>query len=189
MIYDLARGVDTIMQARSYPVRVVYGPERLKRGTPTDSVIVVERDRDAGDQFQPTQGVRVNTRRVATRMLGARATIWAKTNLAGARVNEHEAYCEQLVDAFYVAVHEWMQAATGVATFGVSEAKYLAAHELADVEAWTGVVYSLRWRVPRGVYSTDYHGLGLPTGEATATTGEVLVRRNADDPPEIVELP
>ena len=196
-VSSLTRGVAADLAARRFPFPVIFGPERMTRAAPTDTCIVIERDRDGGDGFDSVMGVQVNRgtntpagRRQATRFMGVQAMIWAKSNLTGADEGDHEDLCDQLVDALYSAVDTWQQANVRVMNFKPT-GRYLKAHEIAELvaETWPGVVYLMRWRLPHGVYSTDFKGLALPDGTVSGITGEVRVRRNASDPPEIVEIP
>ena len=190
MIYRLATHVGDALAARQYPVRVVYGPERVSHSL-TASAIVIERDRDSGDTFENVRGAFRNAKHPAIRMVGARATVYWRAAVAGARVQDHEDECDAVVDALYCAVDSYMQASARINLTPVSEARYLRAEEIAaeGLETWAGVVYRLRWRMPRGVASTTYLGLGLPTAAPAATTSGVHVRRNGADPPEVVEIP
>jgi hypothetical protein len=195
VIYELSRAVETAMRAKKYPVRVVYLPDKSVEGLQS-SRIEMMRDREQGDDWEAPKGAKQNPRKYADRHVGARALIWVKSSVRGAMIGDHERECERLVDAFFCALFDAMRASAQVATFAVRDAKYLTAEELAKVgvpqavlESWPGVVYSLRWRMPRGVYFTDYAGEGLQEIELGGITGELHIRRNADDPPEILPPP
>lgn len=186
MIYDLALAVADRLQAKKYSVAVVYGPDQLTPGN-YDSRIVIERDRDSTDELAAPTGGGRNPPKIATRYVNATATIWAKSNLDGARVGDHERLCEQFVDAVTAAVHVLVSARQHRApTF--TESRMLKTPPAGVTPSvWPGVVYVIRWRVPRGVYDVDFNGDGLPTGSPTATSNSVEIRRNASDPPETVE--
>jgi hypothetical protein len=78
--------------------------------------------------------------------------------VAGARINEHEHECDALVDACLVELFAWgEESMAGV--IPVVEARYLSAEERAPgAETLPGVVYVLRFGVPRGVFVRDYEG-------------------------------
>jgi hypothetical protein len=188
VIYQIAHSTEAALQSKKFPIRVLYGPERLER-CPGESVIVIERDRDSSDSFAAPQGQQTNPRRMATRQVAAKATIWAKSNAAGAMIGDHEGYCEALVDALFCALQIVIRP-TQHGAMSITDARYVNAAGLASVvkhaETWPGVVYVMRWRAPRGVYHVDYTGAGLPTGAATATSNRVEIALNNDDPPEVV---
>lgn len=195
MIYALSKAVTTRLREKKFVIPVVYGPELVPGGLDY-SRIVIERDRDGGEDIQD-MGAKRNARLVGVRFVCARATVWAKSSLAGAAVHDHEEYCDQIVDALYCAVSDYMHTTARVANFGVTEAKFLSAAELvarlaladaSPARQWPGVAYSLRWRMPRGMHDVDYQGAALPEADLNGITGEVRVRRNADDPPEIVPI-
>lgn len=175
------------MRAARFPLHVVHGPERLTRTAPTDTTVIVERDRDAGDSFDTVHGSHRNPRRVATRLVGAKATIWAKSNAPGARDAEHEDLCDQIVDAFYVRLRIWIHGHTGGALLAVRESRYLKSAELNGLETWPGVAYLMRWTVPRGVTGANYKGAGLPETALNGITNRTEIRRSAGDTPENVE--
>lgn len=187
MIYELAQRITDALAAKHFPISVVYGPEQAPAGV-TDQRIVIERDRDGGDTFSPSTGAHHNPRRLAVRSVGVRATLWIKSSLDGARVQDHEAACDAYVDALYCAVDRCMTANAGARLFAPSEARFLRASETAMVygETWPGVAYLMRWRAPRGVFDVTFSGAGLPTARASATTTEVRVSRDGTDV-ELVE--
>lgn len=186
------RDVEAKLRARKFPSQFVYGPERITRVGYFDHVIVFERDRKATDLIAPAKGFENNARRMRVRELCVQATIYARSRLDGARVNDHEKECEQIVDALVIAFAEWgTEAKAG--ELPITEARYLTAEEYTDptkpAEAWGGAVYLIRFRVPRGVTARDYSGSARPTGAAAGVAGSVEVRLNAGDPPEVVDLP
>jgi hypothetical protein len=173
MIYALARDIDARLTARKFPVRVVYGPERTTREGYAP-VIVVERDRTASDTVGPPKGTQRNPRKYMTRTLAVSATIYAQSSLPGAMIQDHERSCEQLVDAFLVSLYEHL-AAEQAGTISVSSARYLAASERNDVETWPGVVYVIKFFVPRAVLALDYTGEAKPTAAAPGFVNAVRV--------------
>jgi len=190
VIVALAEAVGLALAAKGFAIPVRFGPDRLARSA-HESAIVVDYDRASGDTFAPVQGAVRNPRHTAVRGMGARAMIWARSGLPGAREQDHVRACDQIVDAFYCAVNAWMAQHSRVATFTVGQAGYLPSgpESGGEWEAWPGVVYQFRWSVPRGVIDRDYVGAALPEGTITSTSGSVQIRRNADDIPEIVEIP
>lgn len=192
MIYSLMRDVETKLRARKFPSAFVYGPERVTRTGYFDHAIVFERDRKATDLISPCHGWNNNPRKMRVRELCVMATVYAQSRLDGAMVNEHEKECEQIVDALVIALAEWgVEGKAG--ELPITEARYLSAEEYTDpaapAEVWPGVVYVVRFRVPRGVSARDYTGAARPIGAAAAVSGDVEVRQNAGDPPEVVDLP
>lgn len=196
MIYELSQAVETRIQSKKFPLRVVYeSPERMQPGF-QDCRIVFMRDREQGDTFQSPRGAQQNPKKVADRIVGARALLWIRSSLDGAMLGDHERECEKVVDAVFSALRPAAIAVGKIDLLTVGEARYLAPKELVDlgvskavVEAWPGVVYSLRFKVPRAVHDLDYDGNGLPSITLSGITGEVQVRRDGVDPPQILEFP
>lgn len=184
----MMRDIEEDFRKRKFPSAFVYGPERVTREGYFDHAIVFERDREASDTVGPVKGSQSNPRKMRVRELCVKCTIYAQSRLEGPRINEHEAECEQIVDALVIALAEWGEASRA-GDLPITESRYLKAEEREAVEVWPGVVYVLRFRVPRGVTARDYTRAARPTGAATGVGGQILVRRNADDPPEVVDLP
>jgi hypothetical protein len=70
----------------------------------------------------------------------------------------------------------------------ITEARYLVASEYNDVETWPGVVYRLRFRVPRGVFAVTYEGSARPEQELAGFNNRTEARLAGSDPetpPEI----
>lgn len=184
-------GLQAAFTKRKFPTAFVYGPPRFVIDTAQDHWLVIERDRDgAADQMKPVNGIQQNPRRLANRELAAKATIYARSNVDGARVNDHEAECEQIVDAFVTAFSVWgtenLARLGGVSPF-LQEMRYLKAAEFhPEAEVWSGVAYVIRFRVARGVIVRDYESQAQPTGTAAGVENVIEVRRNSDDPPELV---
>jgi hypothetical protein len=161
VIYSMARDLEDRLRARKFPVRVIYGPERTMREG-YDTAIVLERDRGGSDTVRAATGVQNNARKLMTRGLAVRATIYAASTLPGAMVQDHEHLCEQLVDAVLVEIFQW-QTGERAGALSIAEARYLAAADRNDVETWPGVVYVLRFAVPRAVFVKTFEGAAKPT--------------------------
>lgn len=191
MIYDVLTGLQAKFTKRKFPTAFVYGPPRFVIDTAQDHWLVIERDRDgAADQLKPANGAQQNPRRLANRELAAKATIYARSNVDGARINEHEAECEQIVDAFVTAFSEW--GVENILQLGgvgphLQEMRYLKSAEFhPEAESWPGVAYVVRFRVSRGVFVRDYENQAQLTGIPAAVENVIEVRLDGKDPPELV---
>lgn len=196
MIYEISRAVDARLRSKKFPVHVTYERSELIQAGIQDQRVTMMRDTDQGDSFAAPIGAHQNPRKRADRQVGGRALLWVRSSLPGAMIGDHERLCDTLVDATFCALLEAARVVCRVGSLTVGECKYLSPKELVDLgvaasvtDSWSGVVYSMRFKAPRGVYDVDYAGNGLPETTLNGITGEVRIRRNADDPPEIVELP
>lgn len=188
MIYELSRDLEARLREQRYPVRVVYGPERTAREAGGDMVIVIERDTQTSDTVRSTQGFRANPRSFAIRDLAVLARVHAYSPLRGAHRGDHERVCEQLVDALLCALRRWMSLGRTGSDLAVTEARY----DVDDsVEAWPGVVYRVRFRVPRQMSELDWAGAAHPVSPPIfGITGDALITRHASaDPPIVVDMP
>lgn len=174
MIYRMARDVGEAMRARGFRVREEYGPERTQRDGYYGGVIVFERDRESGDRYEAPRGAKRNARKIATRMLGVVATVYAQSAVSGARVNEHESECEALVDGLLASLYDWFER-TRAGVFTPISLGYVPASDRDDTEVWPGVVYQVRFQVPRAVSVLDYQGIGAPTGAANSISNRTDV--------------
>lgn len=183
-MYQLARGVTALLHADKFPVPVLYGAERMQRGAHTVCVIF-ERVKEADRVGAPT-GTQRNPGKRGDRMRAVRAEVWAKSELPGARLGEHEDLCEQIVDAVCVAVSRWAQENRYAANLLPVSAGFIDPPGLGKPEAWAGAVYALRWDVPTAVFAADYLGAGLPEGTVSDTSLQVRIARIAPTPPETI---
>src|SRR4051812_22146307 len=111
MIYRMMGDFESTLRARKFPSQFVYGPERVTRTGFFDHVIVVERDTKAPDVVAPCKGWENNARKMRIRELCVKATVYAVSRVDGARREDHEGECEQIVDALLIAMAEWGTAA------------------------------------------------------------------------------
>ncbi len=183
-VYPLSRDLEELLRAKKFPLRVYYGPERMHREGYPDNAIVAERDRGANAALTAPRGVQRNPRKEAQRALAAQLHIYARASKAGAHIGDHEERCEKFVDAVLIALRHWAVATRAVSADSVnlpiSESRYLSADERlqlarvhypgADskvfqaIEQWPGVVYRIKFTVPRALLDLDYAGDGAPEG-------------------------
>jgi hypothetical protein len=203
----MSRDVEGLLRARGFPVRVVYGPERLTRGVhPGQTVIMFERDRDSGDAVDPSKGADNNGRFKRVRKLGVVVTVYTQSSQPGARVNEQEACCDSMVDALVVVLDEWFQGTKTGALVQYAESRMMRGEELdGEYQQWPGCVYRLRFDLPRGVREWNYVAEDTrprgdlpgaqqpgarPEGTPAGVSNEARIARDASsDPPETVEFP
>ncbi len=199
-MYNLSRDVQTLLVAKNFPLKVHYGPERMHREGYPENVIVFERDREASDTVGPARGAQRNVRKMRTRYLTGVATVYARSSSAGAHVGNHETLCEKFVDALLVALETWAKATRAI-EIPITEARYLSAAErlaaakehapdvkAEAIETWPGVVYRIKFTLPRALFDLDYAGEGLPTGTLAAPgiTSRTDVYRTGAATPAVV---
>ncbi len=186
----MSQWVGASLAARKYPVRVEYGPESTVRVAP-QSVIVIDRDRDASETIGAAHGVQRNVKKVLGRALPCRALVFACSTEEGARVQEHEHECDRYVDGLLSALEEWTTRAQTAVTYGGARfAKSGDGVEGVELQTWPGVVYLVTFAIGRGVYARDYTGAGQPEMPVAAAGlhGTINVRRNGAEPPEVVPI-
>lgn len=172
MIYQMARDVAAMLAADGFPVTIVYGETPITAASIVARSHSIEfaRDRQNGDKISNPQGAKRDPRSkvVAVRLVGVRVVIRARVSVTGARINEHEHECDDLVDAVIARLTQWTTAAKCGGDPEWRESRYLAEDELgADAPATgghvSGVAYLLRFGIPRGVTARRYDGVGSPT--------------------------
>lgn len=177
MIYTLSQDLEEGLRARKFPVAVVYGERVLREFVTAGMVITAARDTERGDSVGDPIGSRGNNpAQLRTRQLGVVLHLHVASPLAGARINEHEHDCDALVDAVITELLDWVTA-TRAGTIVFDEARYLSPEEINGAEHSTGVVYRMRFRVPRGVTRRDYEGLGRPTATLAGVVTATHVKR------------
>lgn len=172
MIYSMARDIAEDLASRLYPVTVSYGGEPLRLHTSAGCYdISISREPKSDAIRPPTGSHSSDPLRPHNRVQGVVAEFRVASGLAGARLNEHENACDDLVDAFIVALYEWAKAAKAY-PLDWGQCGYEP-----DDDASTqlpGVRYVLRFGVPRGIAKRKYAGYPAATatvaGVATSTT-------------------
>ena len=96
------------------------------------------------------------------------ARIFAKSNLPGAGVHEHERQADQAADKLTIALHRSVRLRNS--EYFVTSIKLLSASDLKfeGLEAWPGVVYEIKFSVERGVFDTNWAGEKAPETVLTA---------------------
>jgi hypothetical protein len=187
LAYLIAKDVVERMRARNYPARFAYGPRRPGFDSHPGAILVhVDRDRQAGDTVEAPTGMRSNPRAVGRRDLGCAAFLWCASTTPGAMDHDHEALCDDVADAFLVALRECLIEAKSDAP-AIIEARFLT---LQEIDALTGIdavpghvpaerhgfaVYLIRYRAARALLTRNYAGEARPTGEVTGVTSRTDV--------------
>lgn len=188
MINLLAESVQEALRVGDYPVDCVYGPLPVTYERYPHGLLVFERARDASDTFAAPMGTRnQNPLYRAARTVAAQLLIYAcAEQLEGARIEDHEGECEDLVDQTYIAIEEWAKLITHAGPT-IVEARYLSAAERNDEQVWPGVVYRVKFSVLRAVVKQSKSGEIRPTGKAAAVANrtEVKYPLRPNDPPAI----
>lgn len=176
MIYRMGRNLETALRARKFPLKIEYGPEAHAKLNYPSGVIVLERDSERGDSaLQAPRGTQRNPRKSGRREIGCVATIYGASTTPGARRPEHEGVCDTFVDAFLAELEKWAKLAQ-IVFISVDESRYLSAAERSGEQTWPGVVYRVRFRVPRTVFDRDYTGAAEPTGSPAHVSNRTEVR-------------
>lgn len=185
MLYEFTKDIQTFLGEKGYPVKVRFGPERITRDRYRECAIVIEHDPDTGDRVVAPPAARRNPRLVRARVLGCKATVYARSSLPNAHRGDHERECEKYVDALIVAFYRW-GAEGRVGDLPITKAGYLAAPPDGP-EVWPGVVYEIRFGLPRGIHDRAYAGeqnagTAQPTGSPTGVQNQTQARLEGGDP-------
>ncbi len=196
-MYRFSKDVETLLHAKRFPLKVHYGPERMHREGYPENVIVVERDREASDTLGPPRGQQRNPRKLRSRGLQGVAHVYARNSKAGARIGEHEDLCEKFNDALFAAFVKWATSERAEG-FTINEHRYLSAAErlalakehapgteATKIEQWPGVVYRVKFTLPRALFDLDYSGEGLEEADLGGTSNRTdvyLTGQSSEDP-------
>lgn len=172
MFYDLSRYVATELVTRGCPLRVVYGPERMRDVGLTDPRIVFERARRGSEPVLPPRSSKNNPPRRADREIAGVVRVFGHSTVDGARTQDHEALADQAVDLVIVALQ--IAAAKMITTVSIGAGGYVPVSDLdLELEAWPGVVYELPITIRRAVYDRTWAGASKATTDvySHAVTG------------------
>lgn len=182
VIADLADVVDQELSVRKYPYRVAYGPERTQRTGPGIAAgVVFERDRARGDVIAPPVATRqgaATAEAYYSRQVAGSFTVYAKSELSGARAREHEAEADAVCDAVVCAMVRASKLAGKPLAFGPS--RYLEAADFNGLETWPGAAVRVEFSVAVPVRDVDYRGRGPGTGVVADVANTVEASRVAE---------
>ncbi len=188
---ELCRWVATDLAAQKYPFDVVYAPERFTRAN-MDPVVLFQRDNGSSEKVESPKGQQANGRKSATRRVPVKVKVYARSNLVGAGVADHEALADYLVDALIISLDEWSTAQRG-GGIEYGEMAFMTPDELmADEhapEGYIGLVYLMRFTIGRGVIKRTYKQEIRPVGEINGVANTAEVRLKDGDEPAIQPPP
>jgi hypothetical protein len=183
----MCRNVQTMLVARKFPIRIVYGPLFPTPEACSNGLVIIERDPDSDDVAQSSR--QANTSKRAIRIMACRATVFGQSSVASARRNEHEHECETLVDGLHSALDIWCEGARSLPLqFGGG--RYAKPGEINFVEKFSGVQYVFKFGVARSVDAREYEGLATaPVMRAAGAGNQVDIAANLNGPARSVTLP
>ena len=195
MIYTMAREVAARLQARSYPVDVLYlagrvnqPPQRVGSSVGVDGYrVTFARDRKGADSFSAFPGTQGNPAAAGVRGVAVVVEVYGRSPKRGGRGAEDEHVCDQLVDAVFDEVQRWCREAGAGAPEWV-QGRLLGPEDFRGQDAPAGEVYRLQFRVARAILRRDYAGNAEPTGSIAASAGTftaLRVTRDGDSYEEI----
>lgn len=164
MIYRFARDLAENLSRRGYPVSVRYAGAVIREGS-AGLVLDVSRDGDGGESIEVRPGANKATPNTpAIRRIPVLVRVSAHSEIPGARLNEHEAAADHLVDAVIVEIFAW-------ASLAGSQVQWAPAMSGLSERA-VGVDYSLRFTLARAVCERTYSGAArqIATVSDAATT-------------------
>ena len=170
MLRELSSEMQSELDVRACPFRIVYGPERAPISL-VNCRVVVERDRGGTENVSSPKSRAPNPHMVAVRSTAGKCRVFAKSSLPGASVSDHERVADQMVDKLTVALHTCVRRRN--TEYRISGSHVLTQEELqlSDLEAWPGVVYEFKFEVDRGIFDTTWTGEKRPTAEMGGTGG------------------
>lgn len=177
MIYEFTRDVAATLRARSFPFPVLYGPEALEREYAT-TTIVIERDRTRPDSVAQARGPQANPKKHFERGISAVATVYARSSVRGAMIQNHEHECEAVVDALLVAFSE----CSSTSKHGPIVITDTRAGAPSEYKPFAGVIYVIAFRVPRAVFALTYQSEARAQGAAAGVQNSTRVRLVGGDP-------
>jgi hypothetical protein len=163
MIREVAVKLQANLRAKGCPIPVVVGPEPTGTATFGRERIVIEHS--DSDGFQPAWSQSVNPKRRMTRLIGAKATIYAQSTKAGAQVFEHRRRCEQILDMVLCGLSNIQAVRNGKGAFLPSGGRFIVPDDLAASERPGGAAYELTFAVQRGVADVTWTGEAQPEAE------------------------
>lgn len=187
MLFEIARELGDELAAHGCPLRVVYGPERAEPTTFGDERIVVERVL-GGDTFGPPIANHRNPRVTRTRLIGAKITIYVRSPLAGAAIQDHHRRADLVVDALLSALDVVVRV-NRKSGYELNSGGFAVPADLEDSSTWGGAMYVIDdLKIQRAAESRAWPTLDEPEGAIAETvplpgiTSRTVVRMAGADP-------
>lgn len=155
MIHELGVELQAALVALGCPLPVVDGPENTKSTTYARERIVLEHD-EKGDSFGPVRTQHRNPKSRMTRIMGVKATIYAKHPYAGALEFEHRRRANHALDLVLVALGNAAAARHNVYT--PTAGRFITPEDLAGSERVQGAAYELTFTIDRAVEARTWAG-------------------------------
>lgn len=176
MLHAITLELKAALTARGCPVPVFYGPERPADAATNKPRIVLQYDRDKGDNYSTASSQRSNPKLAFVRAKGCLCRIFAQSNVAGAAVQNHEREADQIADHVQVCLDTIVR--NRHTRWSITGGKFMSADDLAmRGETWTGVVYEFTFSIDRGVsdvtWRTPTQSAGSAQEEHTMVSGEL----------------
>jgi hypothetical protein len=190
-LYDLTLAVAAQLRARKFPPQVHYGPLRAQRQD-FQSLIIFERDREAGDQIvEPSGANQRNPEAYMNRKVSGVVHVFARSSKPGAMQHHHEGECDRLCDGVLSALYRVSRERK--LPVEITESRMLSAEDCKDflhvVEQWPGAVTRIRFKLRELVRDVDYLGEGAATGVVFAVHAPLVTSDEYPDYNPVDDVP
>lgn len=155
MMHAVFLELQSELKARGVPAELVHGPSRIQL-RPGSIRIVLERDRQSGDQVIGPRSDQRNPRLINVRAIGFVIRVFAQSTKAGACTYDHEDVADNVVDCILASMR--VVTAKAKTMMRWTSSKMLSQQDLSafGIESWPGVAYELCGQIDRGVFDLQY---------------------------------
>jgi len=168
MLGTICRELDLALKVKHVPFPVAFGPERSDSVSSSFGRIVIEHGGPGADSFDPPIGTHPNPKVHFLRWQGARLRLYARSNVANARYQDHTAFAEKALDAILCELDVCVRARKN--RIRVNPGGFVPLDDAAGSQTWGGVVYELTFAIDRACERRTWEGEA--NAEKTIGVGE-----------------
>jgi hypothetical protein len=156
MLASICRELDLALKGQHVPFPVVFGPERSDSVSSAYGRVVIEH-LPRGDSFEPPIGTHPNPKVHFIRWQGARLRLYARSNVAHARHENHTAIADKAIDAIMSELAVCVRARKNRIRVDPG-AGLIPLEDAAASQTWGGVVYEVTFAIDRACERRTWEG-------------------------------
>ena len=146
---DIRRQINARFDSLGVPVKVVIDPERTESVTYARERIVIEHRGPGTDGFIANRTRQGNPAGIMTRVIGARASIYAQATNTGATKDDHEGRAEAILDELLKALDHVLRG--NGALWALGTGGFVSVADGAKSQTSSGALYELDFSYERAV--------------------------------------
>lgn len=193
-LHEIGLALQAYLTKNKCPLVVVDGPEPAQTVVTYGAErVVLEHDIDGTDSFANPRGIHSNAKHRFTATDAFKASIYVRSNDAGARPFEHRTRAKNAREVVMAGLE--LVLATNRNKFKPTTGRFFVPKDMAESEQPNGAAYELKFTCALPIRVVTFVGAARPEGTLTAVTSKTQVSRpdtpddddNPNTPPAAAE--